>query len=63
MSVRELFDLHSHCRPYVLANYKEALRQLEAGAKIAVERPSSGRKTYGGRPTMQDEAKVTFPRR
>jgi hypothetical protein len=63
MTVKELFDRHSHCRPYVLANYKEALRQLEAAGKIAVERPPGGRKTWGGRSTMQDEARVTFPRR
>lgn len=66
ITVKRLFDQHSHyrrCRPYVFANYTEALRQLEAEGKIQVERPARGRKMHGGRPTMQETARVTFPAR
>jgi three-Cys-motif partner protein len=65
MTVRAIFNGHSHaathCRPYVIANYKDALRQLEAEGKVAVVRPSSGRKMWRGKATMPDEAWLTFP--
>jgi len=66
ITVQRLFDRHSHfrrCRPFVFANYTEALRQLECEGQVQVERPAGGRMTHGGRPTMQKTALVTFPKR
>jgi hypothetical protein len=65
-TVKELFNRHSHngrCRPFTLTNYADALRQLEAEGKIKVRRVPRGRQIRRIRPTMPQDAKVTFPRR
>jgi hypothetical protein len=56
-TVREIFDRHHVNTPFVLPNYKEALRRLEGEGQITTDPPSEKRRKN----TMGDKVKVTFP--
>jgi len=57
LSMGELYSRHHVGRPFVKANYKEALRLLEAEGRIAAEPPADGRRPG----TFADRVVVTFP--
>lgn len=62
MSTKEIFDSHNVGTPFVLQNYKEALRRLEASESIEVNPPShKRRKGKDGVLTFGDKVIVTFP--
>jgi three-Cys-motif partner protein len=61
-SVRNIFETHHVGTPFVLANYKEALRRLEDDKKIIVDPPAHKRKMRKGIRTMGDKVSITFPR-
>jgi hypothetical protein len=63
LTVRQVFEEHNVDRPYILRNYKDALKQLEAAGKIAVDPPASKRKKIKGEVTMADWISVRFPNR
>jgi three-Cys-motif partner protein len=54
-----------HCvgKPYVRANYKKALRNLEAAGKIKAAPPADKRPKRNGEVTFADSVVVTLPRR
>jgi three-Cys-motif partner protein len=58
LSVDEIYKQHSVGKPYVLKNYKETLKRLEAEEKILANPPSSARK----KDTMADKVIIAFPK-
>lgn len=58
LSMREIFERHSVDTPYIAANYKDALRQLEAEEKITADPPASKRRKN----TFGDDVRVRFPK-
>jgi three-Cys-motif partner protein len=63
LTVKQIFDEHNVDRPYILRNYKDALKRLEAARKIVVDPPASKRKKNKGEVTMADRVSVSFPRK
>lgn len=59
----EVFDMHHVGRPFIKANYKDALRNLEARSAIATTPPASERRPRKGIVTFADRVVVTFPGR
>jgi len=62
-SVRQVYEQHNIDTPYILPNYKDALRALESQDLIDIDPPVGKRPTRGGVVTLKDQAVVTFPRR
>lgn len=60
LTVKEIFDAHHVNTPFVLRNYKEALRRLEAENRIACD-PSERRISKGVK-TMGETVVITFPK-
>lgn len=58
LTVQDIFYEHHLEKPYILANYKTALLELESEGRIKTE-PRERRK-YRGNPTMGDAVKITF---
>ena len=56
ISVDEIYKQHSVGKPYVLKNYKETLRRLEAEGKIIANPPATSRK----KDTLADKVIITF---
>lgn len=61
LTVRQIYEEHNVGRPYILKNYKDILKQLEADGKIRVAPPSAKRRKCKGEVTLGDEVTVTFP--
>jgi three-Cys-motif partner protein len=61
LTVRRAFELHSPRRPFVMKNYKTALRQLEAAGQVRCAPPADKRPKRSGEVTMADAVVVTFP--
>jgi three-Cys-motif partner protein len=57
MAVKEIYEAHNVGTPFVLYNYKEALKQLESVDKIKVIPPAHSRRNN----TMADTVKIVFP--
>jgi three-Cys-motif partner protein len=62
LTVQDIFDMHHVGKPFVKANYKEALRRLEEDGEIIVDPPAHKRKIQKGVRTFGDKVKVTFLR-
>ena len=60
LRMREIFEQDNIGKPYILANYKEALRRLEAAGQISAE-PPAARRIRKGVLTFGDTVYVTFP--
>jgi len=58
MTVKEIFDAHNVGTPFILPNYKEALRRLEAEGLILTDPPKEKRRKN----TLADHVKVIFPK-
>lgn len=58
LTMRKIYEMHCTDRPYIKANYKKALGQLEASGKISAEPPQYRRRVG----TFGDGVVVTFPR-
>jgi three-Cys-motif partner protein len=63
LTVRQAYERHSVGKRYVLKNYKDALRQLEAAGKVQARPPAAERPTRKGERTFADSVLVTFPKR
>ncbi len=63
LTVRQVYERHSVGRRYVLKNYKDALRQLEAAGKIEADPPAAERPMHKGERTFADNVLVAFPKR
>lgn len=61
MPVEHLFERHSRDRLYIMANYREALLQLEATGRVVMDPAAADRRPYKGRPSLKDGVVVTFP--
>ncbi|MBE7466830.1 MAG: three-Cys-motif partner protein TcmP [Planctomycetes bacterium] len=59
--VRAVYESHSVDKPFILRNYKDVLKQLEAEGKVSIDPPASKRRKHKGEVTLKDEAVVTFP--
>ena len=62
LTVAELFEEHNIGRPYIMANYKDVLRELEARGAVAIDPPAARRRPRNGVVTLADGCRVTFPR-
>jgi hypothetical protein len=63
LSVRQVYERHSVGKRYVLKNYKDALRQLEAAGRIKADPPAAERPIRKGERTFADSVIVAFPKR
>jgi three-Cys-motif partner protein len=62
LTVRELFEVDSVGRPYLLSNYKDALRRLEIDGRVDLDPPADRRRPLKGQPTMNPKkTRVSFP--
>jgi len=59
----QIYDEHNIDRPYILKNYKHALRKLEVKGKITAVPPADRRPKRNGEVTFADHVIVTFPPR
>jgi hypothetical protein len=63
MRMIEVYEAHQVGTPYVKANYKHALVELEKRGKISVSPPVTERRKQAGVPTFADNVVVHFPER
>jgi GMT-like protein len=60
MSMLDVYDRHQVDTPFIKANYKEALRNLEANGRIKTDPPAPKRKMIKGQRSFADDVIVTF---
>jgi len=60
LTVKDIFQNHNIDTPYILANYKEALLNLEEKKQINANPPVDKRPHRYGKPTMSDKVIITF---
>lgn len=60
LTVEKIYNLHQVGTPFVLQNYKEALKRLEVDAKIITDPPANLRRKYRGEVTFGEKVSVTF---
>ena len=63
LTVWDVYENHSVDTPYTLANFKDAIRQLEAEEKVYVDPPADKRRKLNGVVTLADKKMVAFPPR
>ena len=63
LTMYEVYRRHSVDTPYVKANYKRALANLEATGEIIANPPASERRMRKGEVTFADDVRIDFPRR
>lgn len=63
VTMQAIYKKHSVGKPYVKANYKKALRNLEAAGKIETTPPADKRPKRQGLVTFADSVMIAFPRR
>lgn len=61
LTMLEIYTSHSVGRPYVKANYKKALANLERSSKVSVEPTAARRPERKGEVTFADGVRVQFP--
>lgn len=61
ITMREVYCQHSVGRPFVEANYKKVLAEMEKTGKITAEPPMSKRRSIKGQLSFANEVIVTFP--
>jgi hypothetical protein len=59
LTVKEIYDKHHVGRPFIKANYKAVLRQLEQVGRLNADPPARARK----KDTLADHVRITFTRR
>lgn len=63
LTMKQIYELHHVNTPFISANYKDALNQLEGKGMITCNPPADERPMRHGKKTFADRVKVTFPRR
>ncbi len=63
LTMEAVYERHNVGKRYVRANYKRALTNLEAAAKIKTDPPADERPERHGEVTFADSVVITFPRR
>ena len=61
LSLQTIHEEHSVGKPYILKNYRDALRKLEHTGKIRTEPPAEHRRKIRGEVTFSEKVRVTFP--
>jgi hypothetical protein len=61
LSLQTIYEEHCVGKPYILKNYRDALRKLEHKGKIRTEPPAEHRRKVRGEVTFSEKVKVTFP--
>jgi three-Cys-motif partner protein len=61
LSLQAIYEEHSIGKPYILKNYRDALRKLEHEGKIKTEPPAEHRRKIRGEVTFSEKVRVTFP--
>jgi hypothetical protein len=61
MKMVDLYRSHHVGKPFIKANYKDALIKLEVENKIIANPPKEKRKKRAGKATFADDVVVTFP--
>jgi len=61
MTMLEVYNQHQVDTPFIKANYKEALRNLEANGQIITHPPAAKRRMIKGQRSFADDVIVTFP--
>lgn len=62
LTVGQIYDMHNPGSPYVLSNYKVALRRLEQQGRIKARPPAEVRPMRKGVITLANDTVITFPR-
>ncbi len=62
LTVQQVYDRHNIGKPYILENYQDALKQLEAEKVVSIVKPASERPKRNGVVTLAPTHTVTFPR-
>lgn len=57
----DVYKGHHIDTPYILKNYKHALCELEAAGRVTCVPPADKRRKIGGKATMGDDVRLTFP--
>lgn len=63
LTVRKIYELHSIGKNYILKNYKDILRKMEAKGVIQAIPSSDKRRKNKGEVTMPDSIEIIFPHR
>jgi three-Cys-motif partner protein len=61
LRMRQIFEEHNIGKRYIIENYKDVLRQLEAEGKIVCSPLAKERQKRNGKVTFADKVIVTFP--
>jgi three-Cys-motif partner protein len=61
LSLQAIYEEHCVGKPYILKNYRDALRKLEHTGKIRTEPPAEHRRKIRGEVTFSEKVRVTFP--
>jgi hypothetical protein len=61
LSLQAIYEAHSVGKPYILKNYRDALRKLEHDGKISTEPPAEHRRKIRGEVSFSEKVRVTFP--
>ena len=61
LSLQTIYEEHCVGKPYILNNYRDALRRLEYKGKIRTEPPAEHRRKIRGEVTFSEKVRVTFP--
>jgi three-Cys-motif partner protein len=62
LTMQEIYVSHNVDTPYIKANYKKALAEMEAAKMITAEPPAENRRKIGGQVTFADNVVAIFPR-
>jgi three-Cys-motif partner protein len=62
-TVGAIYSAHHPGTPYLLKNYQEALRRLEADGRIVATPIAQNRPTRNGKTTMAPDTRISFPRK
>jgi hypothetical protein len=61
LTMQDIYIKHNVNRPYIKANYKDVLNEMEAQGLIAADPVAAKRQMRQGKRTFGDNVKVTFP--
>jgi three-Cys-motif partner protein len=61
LTMHEIYERHNVGTPFIKANYKKVLTEMEAANKITADPPAERRRKINGEVTFADGVVVTFP--
>ena len=61
MTVHEIYFNHNVGTPFIMRNYKDAIRALEDDGRATLDPPAAKRQMRKGVRTLADHVRVTFP--